>query len=112
MTSPKTPAVKKPHPWHRLNDWTKAFIIVAGGFATLGIFVLGGVLADNNENDDEPAKTFTAVEAACQMLNDGETVRFTYDVMVDLMRPDYTGDGHKAAAQAVVAEAQAQGCGN
>jgi hypothetical protein len=44
------------------------------------------------------------------MLNEGETVRFAEDVLVDVLEPSNKGDGNKVAADAAIAQAQAQGC--
>jgi hypothetical protein len=82
--------------------------VVIGAFVWFAWFALTG----NDDSDDKPASPDrTAVDVACAMLDEGETVRSTYDVLVDVLEPSYTGDGHKTAADAAVAQAQAQGCG-
>jgi hypothetical protein len=85
------------------------------GFVLLAV-VIGAfawfALMSNDDSDDKPTSPGrTAVEVACAMLDEGETIRSTYDVLVDVLEPSYTGDGHKAAADAAIAQAQAQGCG-
>ena len=55
----------------------------------------------------------TLVEAACQMLNDGEHPEFVYAVTKDLAadHPLTFGEDESIAARVAVERAQAQGCG-
>ena len=53
-----------------------------------------------------------AAVVACDLLNDGETVRFTHDTLLPPLEPGYVGQGYKYEAERAIAEAQAQGCGN
>ena len=79
-----------------------------------GLLVVGGmVVGEVDDDNDEPERRMTLVEAACQMLNDGEHPEFVYAVTKDLAadHPLTFGADESVAARVAVERAQAQGCG-
>jgi hypothetical protein len=81
------------------------------GFVLLAVVIGAFAWFALTSNDDKPTSPGrTAAEVACARLDEGETIRSPYDVLVDVLEPSNKGDGHKVAADAAIAQAQAQGC--
>lgn len=94
--------------WRGIPRHHKLAGIVVGLAVTVGL-----AAGASDESDDDSEHKVSALEAACDMLNDGETSQFTYEVMVDVMKQySYTYDDPKQQARAVVRQAQEQGCGS
>lgn len=104
------PAPVRPRWWPgRWPLWAKASGVIAA------LIVSGFVIdrLDGPEPEDTPSRLRTPVEAACDMLNDGETEQRTYDVMKDLLADESfaVGEDEATAARLAVDRAVAQGCG-
>jgi hypothetical protein len=82
-----------------MRTTTKVALVVVAAVGGLGL----AALPDAEDNDTDP--TLTAREAACQMLNDGDTAVEAFDVLVDL-------DVSELDASRAVNEAMADGCGS
>ncbi len=81
-------------------NWRIA-LIIGGSTAVMGAAAL---LAPADEDEDrEPAKQLTAYEAACGMLEDGDTPVEAFDILVGL-------DVSELTASRAVNEATANGC--
>ena len=81
----------------RMQWFLLAVIVVFGGIALTTV-----VTADGGGNDDDG--TSTPYEAACRMLEDGDSAVEAFDILVGLDVPEL-------AASRAVNQATANGCG-
>lgn len=97
------------------RELSKPALVITLILLGLFVWVVAAAAMPDDENKDvdgDGDSEMTAVEAACYMLNDGDTPQFTYDVMIDILKPhSFEYPDTEAAARAAVIEAQAQGCG-
>lgn len=72
---------------------------------------LVGIVIGINRDDDDGGETFTPAEAACRMLEDGDTPDEAYRGMIILLDDlEYSVGDAEIAARAAVDEAVADGC--
>jgi hypothetical protein len=72
-----------------------------GGLAVVAAAAVGGQLA-SSDDDDTPPRQLTALEAACQMIADGDTAVEAYDILLDLDVPAITAS--RAVNRAIAGE--------
>ena len=87
-------------------------VLIASIIGAVAVFyVIGSATSDDaDDSGDEPV---TLVEAACDMLDDGESPDFTYDVLMDVIGDrEFDFPNPDRAARSAIVEAQEQGCGS
>jgi hypothetical protein len=75
------------------------------------VVAVSGIVYKATRND-EPARQLSPTQAACQLLEDGDSPQRAYDVMRDLLADESyaVGDDTAAVARRAVDRAVAQGC--
>ena len=87
--------------------WGLFFAIVVGGLIVAGSLAKG----DDKSGGEPSGNMLTPTEVACDMLGDGETTEFTYDVLRDVLGDhEYEVADPDLAARLAVNAAVRRGC--